>query len=313
MLSSRDRPTYCIAMGVVYGSMALLLAVVGAILGDMSIRYRRVLCQYYTSDGVNFLEHTTNQAYDANLDVSPTKQPVLPADCWTDTRHAVFYDPAYGRDIFFMTWGAIMFVLIIANIITEKMFSPEPSTESNQPDISNCRNCCFFNMWTLIFIAIALLIGGAVVGARYNQFTQGSCSLFTQSQDTQYTLWAVQYSGARTDDRSRGGIKKQNPLNVYDVEWASPRPYEGGNCWCDGTSVTFTDPFWVMVYYFCAVGALLIISVFISLCIFIFPSICCKKNPVNTPQISPGHPQNPPTSVAVPQFYQPNSIVVRQY
>lgn len=283
MLNSRDRSTYYVSMYITYGVMLLILMIAGAVLGDMSIRYRRVTCSSYTSDRVNFIEHTTGFTFDASLAVSPTKKPNLPADCWTDTRHAVFYDPAIARDIFFITWGGIMFIIVIANIIVEKMFQPEPSTQSSiQLDRRNCENCCCFNFRVFAFIALALIVGGAVIGDRYNRFVEGSCTQFKGLGDRygcdRYgcggSVWAVNFD---CPTNNNGTNCLDYKTKAREIEWTSPRPYNGGNCWSDGNLVTFIDPYLVMIYYFCAIGGVFVLGMLSSLFIFIFPAICCKK------------------------------------
>lgn len=230
--------------------------VVGSIFGDMSIRYRKVSCVSITGSNANVVEHTTGDAFSTSLAISPTRRPTeFPVDCWTDVTDTVFYDPVYARNIALIVIGCGFILTILYTIVGSICCAV--SNCCDDCDVTRITNEDKFRCatGTCVFFFLLLLVGGAVIGSRFNTFGQGTCMLFrmhrpgfTDMQKNNY--WEVSFS-----------TPFSSTIEYHALENSSPRPYDGGPCWTNGSDVTFNDPYLVMVWFFLAYGILLTVSI----------------------------------------------------
>lgn len=178
----------------IYIGWSIALLVIGAILGDISIRYRQVECVSYPSDATNQVtinEHTTNDVFVTSLRYSAVpKCPTLPCTCFTDAINTMQYDPIDARNIFLILMASLLGAILVAHLLVwwrgywqeepliAAPIAPAPNGPGDAPKII---------AWVLFILWVCLvLVGGLVVGLRNNQSIPGTCNRFRHKIQTGY-------------------------------------------------------------------------------------------------------------------------------
>jgi hypothetical protein len=294
-----------------------LLVTGGAITGDMAIRYREVLgIETEGGTDVRFYEASTNTFATASLAYAPGPRPTMPASIWTDGKDAIFVDAQnqlvyFFTALAFITLAAVVLLCIVrVKVAGCRPIAPEGGDEPCTCPLASCRpgcrecciddggqmccgcciNCnryCRVLTWIWITFCVLLLVGGAVLGARYDQHVEGTCygyaicdyttGGFGQTSST----WCTFFTGPLIDSRSNDG--SGGPMytaNLYPVFWSTPRSKgpETNNttCWCDGGSVDFREPRASLAYFFIAWNVSLAVVLFCMRSFYLWTQDQCQ-------------------------------------
>jgi hypothetical protein len=217
----------------IYIGWAIALVVIGAILGDISIRYRQVECVSYNPDAtdqVTVREYTTNDLFVTSLRysaapkcgtfmsfdffvdlivnalfVSQTCAATLPCTCWSDAINTMQYDPIYARNIFFALMASLLGTVLGVHLLAWYLnwwLEPDPTVlpvrnaDRRADPSANQNSATLVALGLWILWCLLMLVGGLVVGLRNNQSIPGTCDRFRHkiySNNQQDSYWETQF------------------------------------------------------------------------------------------------------------------------
>jgi hypothetical protein len=201
------------------------------------------------SNRVRMIDPLTQTEYFADMFYSEVIKPTFPLPCWFDGDKVTFNNPTKCLIIWGCTVGGAWLLLI--------MYTIRKNIKKIEFRFSEGDAIC--STWTaLIFWALLLLVGGAVVGARYINYENAVCTRYSLSPHTQVDYW-TSVPGYWRAFFVREKQELEDP-HGGQIEYATVMPDTlPAPCWVDDYNITFNDPELVMNYFFLSFGVLTIL------------------------------------------------------
>jgi hypothetical protein len=271
MTKPLNAPWTCKHYGILWTHIGLLavLLVCGSIFGSMQLSYRKMTCTGWTNGGpgsVDMVDETNGEKYSAGM-TAQVIRPTFPRDCWFNADTATFNDPDLVLHIFF---GLFLTAYAALWFYTCRTFELKKSIADAFKDKDFL---CGYLVWILIIFGLILLVGGAIVGARYVNVLD--------DKTTCVKIKIHKYSYSYDDDWScdvndSKGQHMPDERKPYRIELATVIPKAvPAQCWIIDGGVTFNDPTVVMYWFFGVWGVLFAISMSIWL-------VAYKRLPMET-------------------------------
>lgn len=282
-------------------------AILGGIFGGMSLAYRKT--HYTTVDGSTATIHEPTSGVEFQVSTSIISGPLPssrtladPGIAWSNANHMVLYDPAVVSWWTQVVVGVLMALVLISHLVFHYFVAlPKRSCKCGDgPECCSHEHCCgdhrislyqFLTACIGVCWLLALLIGGAVVGARFNKLEPGYCGTSFSTIDVSSTIkhWALPFYGHSNNFQDTYGPNRRGytvQTNVYPIAFSSPLPDIPESCWLDQTdetSITFRDPKWVMYLFFIVMTSIIPVWIVFQLWCCPWPKwpkccACCSDN-----------------------------------